>query len=472
MNLRPYQQKAVDTLRNAIASGHKRVILCAPTGAGKTVMFSAIVKSALEKGKRVIICTDRGELLYQAGGALNTLAIVPELITADSNKLNLSQRCFVAMVETLFRRIEQAGYRMLLESTDLFIFDECHKRTFDKLLDHLPTDCIVIGATATPVREGKGTKLNEIYTHTVHAATIPDLIELQYLAKPKYYSVPIDLKGVRIKGGDYDQNQIAELYSTSKLYKGVVHNYNRWTPNSKAIAFAPNIKSALELKQEFDSANIPTIFLDGSAGRVERQNALKAYKETARAVFINVGLFTTGFDEPTIQTVILYRATKSVALFLQMVGRGSRTAEGKACFTVLDFGNNLYRFGLWDEERDWSKPPKKDREGLAVFKNCIHCEAFIYASARECPECGKLIPKTDTEIIQELVNLTPHEARAMGRLGGLPDWIMLTKAGKLHPLYVLQSLCKLRSEAEAYRDAMGYAKGWLFIHKDKTRHLL
>jgi hypothetical protein len=88
-----------------------------------------------------------------------------------------------------------------------------------------------------------------------------------------------------------------------------------------------------------------------------------------------------------------------------------------------------------------------------------------------CSECGKLIPKTEREVQEELVILTKHEAREMARLGGLPDWIALTKAGKLHPLYVLQSLCKLRAEAEDYRDAMGYARGWLYIHKDKTGHL-
>jgi hypothetical protein len=126
---------------------------------------------------------------------------------------------------------------------------------------------------------------------------------------------------------------------------------------------------------------------------------------------------------------------------------------------------------MWDDSRDWTKPPKKKRDGLAVYKNCLECDAFIYASARVCSECGKLIPKTEREVLEELVILTKHEAMARAKSGGLQDWIALTKAGKLHPLYVLQSLCKLRSEAESYRDSMGYSIGWLFIHKDKTGHL-
>ncbi len=95
MNLRPYQVLAIDKLRAAFGQGHKRVILCAPTGAGKTVMFSAIAHGAMQKGKRVMIITDRGELLWQAGGALNNLAIVPELITAETSRINASQKIFV-----------------------------------------------------------------------------------------------------------------------------------------------------------------------------------------------------------------------------------------------------------------------------------------------------------------------------------------------------------------------------------------
>ena len=469
--LRNYQADAIENLRKAFADGHRAVILCAPTGAGKTIMFSAIAQSALHKGKRVMILTDRGELLWQAGGALNNLAIVPELITAETTRVNSSQRIFVAMIETIYRRAQQRIYSELLNSVDLFIFDECHKRTFDKLFHVIPSHARVLGATATPYREGKGTPLTDLYTHMVEASTIPSLISDGYLAKPSYYSVPIDLSGVKTKGNDFDTDSLGAEYSRMQIFKGAVQNYQRWTPNTKAIAFAPNLKSAAELHAEFEKAGHPVISLDGSAGLVERRNALKWYKETPAAVLINVGLFTTGFDEPSIETVILYRATKSLPLFLQMVGRGSRTCEGKDKFTVLDFGNNLYRFGMWDDNRDWTKPPKKKRDGLAVYKNCIHCDAFLYASARVCSECGKLIPKTEREVLEELVILTKHEAREMAKLGGLPDWIALTKAGKLHPLYVLQSLCKLRTEAESYRDAMGYARGWLFIHKDKTGHL-
>jgi superfamily II DNA or RNA helicase len=197
ISLRPYQEIAIQNLRQAYADGHKKVILCAPTGAGKTVMFSAIAQGAIQKGKRVMILTDRGELLWQAGGALNNLAIVPELITADTTWVNLSQRIFVAMIETIYRRCEQRIYSELLNSVDLFIFDECHKRTFDKLFPLLPSHARVLGATATPYREGKGTPLTDLYSHMVEASTIPSLISDGYLAKPSYYSVPIDLSGVK-----------------------------------------------------------------------------------------------------------------------------------------------------------------------------------------------------------------------------------------------------------------------------------
>ncbi len=161
----------------------------------------------------------------------------------------------------------------------------------------------------------------------VEASTIPSLISDGYLAKPSYYSVPIDLSGVKTKGGDFDADSLGDEYSRMQIFKGAVQNYQRWTPGTKAIAFAPNLKSAEELRQEFDNAGFPTISLNALASLVERRNALKWYKETNGAILINVGLFTTGFDEPSIETVILYRATKSLPLFLQMVGRGQGLAR-------------------------------------------------------------------------------------------------------------------------------------------------
>ena len=472
MDLRPYQLNAINKLREAFAQGHKRVILCAPTGAGKTVMFSAIAQGAMQKGKRVMILTDRGELLWQAGGALNNLAIVPELITSETTRLNLSQRIFVAMIETLYRRREQRDYKMLLESVDLFIFDECHKRTFDKLLPYLPDSALVLGATATPWREGKGNTMMDIYSKLVEATKIKELIEQEYLAYPTYYAVDVDLSKIKTKGGDFDPDSMGEEYTKLKVYEGVIENYILHAEGSKAIVFAPNLASANVILNELKAHDFPAMLLDGSATREERRNGLKWYKETPGAFMVNVGLFTTGFDEPSIETVILYRATKSLPLFLQMIGRGSRTTETKKDFKVLDFGNNLKRFGLWDFDRDWTKPPKKYKDGVAPVKECPKCMAFLPIKATECNYCGYAFEKKEPEIIEEFKMLKKIEVYRKAETGTVKDWALLTKAKRLHPNYVIRRCCKTWQQAIEYRDLMGYKKGWLYMVKDKTSHLV
>ena len=472
MNLRPYQQNAIDKLRAAFGQGHKRVILCAPTGAGKTVMFSAIAQGAMQKGKRVMIITDRGELLWQAGGALNNLAIVPELITAETTRLNSSQRIFVAMIETIYRRREQREYKMLLDSVDLFIFDECHKRTFDKLLPSLPESALVLGATATPWREGKGTLLKDVYSQIIEAATIKSLIDNDYLAVPHYWGVKVDLSKVKKKGGEYDMNSLADEYERSRIYEGVVDNYRKHCNNTKAIVFAPNLAAADKVLQEFLKSGYPAMSLDASATREERRNGLKWYKETPGAIMVNVGLFTTGFDEPSIETVILYRATTSLPLYLQMVGRGSRTTATKKDFKVLDFGNNLHRFGFWHFDRDWTKPPKKHKDGLAPLKNCPECKAFVHVKARECDYCGHILEKSDKEKIQEYAELHYFEAYQKAKQSGVEDWILLVKAKKTKPLWILRNCCKTWADAEEFRIGMGYKKGWFYYNQDASKHLI
>lgn len=473
IQLRPYQQIAIDQLRQAFANGHKAVILCAPTGAGKTVMFSAIAQGAMQKGKRVMILTDRGELLWQAGGALNNLAIVPELITADTTRINSMQNIFVGMIETIYRRAKQRIYSDLLQSIDLFIFDECHKRNFDKLLPYLPSHAKILGATATPIRETTGKPLKEIYTHIVEAASISHLIDEGYLATPHVYSVKVDLNQVKTKGGDFDPDSLADHYTNAEVYKGVVENYNKHTKGTKALLFAPNLSSADEVLQELKKSGLQAKSLDASASREERQNVLKWYKETPGAILVNVGLFTTGFDEPTVETVILYRATKSLALYLQMVGRGSRTTDTKKEFTILDFGNNTARFGLWDADRIWNlnKVKKEKTPGVPPMKLCPQCESMNHISAKKCAWCGCEIEKSDQDKIREYVMLEKWEARHKAVKSNAKEWALLTKAKKINAFWVLHKCCKTYQDAVDYQEAMGYKKGWLFIHKDKTGHL-
>jgi superfamily II DNA or RNA helicase len=178
-----------------------------------------------------------------------------------------------------------------------------------------------------------------------------------------------------------------------------------------------------------------------------------------------VGLFTTGFDEPSTECIILYRATKSVPLYLQMCGRGSRTSAGKDGFLILDFGNNVLTHGFWDDPREWTlKKQEKKASGVAPVKLCKDCGALIPSVARACVFCGCVIPKTERELIAELQELTRSEAMQMARGGTVESWVLLAKAKKINSIWVVKSLCRNLQEAKQFTDLMGYASGWLWIH--------
>ncbi len=473
INLRPYQNKAVQACRALISAGKSRLILCAPTGAGKTVIFSYLVHSALSRGKRVMIVTDRTELLTQAGGALSAYGINPERIEAGADP-HLLKPCYTAMVETLNRRLGKFEYLNLLESLDLIIFDEAHKQAFNKLFPYIPAKCVVIGATATPHREGSQEPLDAFYDYIIPVADIPELIQLGYLAKPLSYGVKVDLSAVGTRAGDYDLNEMGQGYSKQRVFRGVIENYNRLTPGKKGIAFSSNIASSKELTFEMQSVGIPCRHLDSEMSKSERVEVLSWFKRTPSAVISNVGILTTGFDEPTIEVVILYRATKSLPLFLQMVGRGSRVCPGKTQFSILDFGNNIQAHGFWEDARVWSLAKKKKRDGVAPIKECKECHALVPASARECIYCGADFPRSEKEqeedAIAELKLLSKRELFDLAIAADIREKVTMCKAGLVKPSWVLHNMTSMQ-DAQEFTRMMGYKAGWWYHNKDRFINL-
>lgn len=254
MQLRNYQQNTINALRKAIQSGKRKLIMCAPTGAGKTVMFSFMLKLAIAKGKKCMVLTHRTELLSQAGGILSNLGC--ELVNLDAKLKRLPDaNLYVAMTQTLARRINKAEYKTLLSEIDLIIIDESHLQSFNSLLNH--TNGIVIGATATPIRSGNQIALDEFYEDIIEECTISQLIADGFLAKPNYYGFKIDLKGIKTKGGDYDGESLGDYMSRNKIFNGVYENYQRITPNKKALIFSPNVSSSQKLVAELQNKGLP-----------------------------------------------------------------------------------------------------------------------------------------------------------------------------------------------------------------------
>lgn len=443
IELREYQKKTIQSLRQKMSNGLKRLIMSCATGGGKTIMFCYMISQALKKNKRCLILTHRTELLTQAGGTLSFFGLKPNIINPKTRNQGFYGNLYVAMTKTIMARIEKiSGYKEWLQSFDLIIIDESHLQDFNSLFKYINLDkTFVIGATATAERKGNQSSLDEFYQDIVNEITISELIELGFLAKPNSFGVSIDLSKVKTKSGDYDNEMLGNLYNETKLYDGVYENYQRLTPDKKAIIFSPSIKSSLKLVDELQNKGLPIKHID--ANSKDRTELIQWFKTTPNALLSNVGILTAGFDEATIEVVILYRATKSLPLFLQMVGRGSRTTENKKEFTILDFGNNIARHGFWEDDREWSLKKKEKKKGLAPVKDC-KCGALLRLSLMKCTYCGFDFPhpkiKESIEVILE--KLEKNDLRLFKQF---------------------EKFIKL----EKLQTDKGHKKGWL-IHQFKT----
>lgn len=465
MKLRDYQIKAINAIRLHFAAGKKRVLLQLPTGGGKTVIFTHMAFEATKKGNSVLVITDRTELLDQANRTFKLVGVHPQLLTAKTKQLEFGQM-YIAMSETIKRRLIKLEYMMFLRQFGMIIIDEVHKQSFDRIYEYLGPEQYVIGVTATPYRFGKMTPLKNFYDEIVIGEQITDLIATGFLTKASHWGIPIEgLNKVKITAGEFDAREMGQIYNRPQLYSGVIENLRRIAPSGKALLFAATVENSKLITSELNQAGFTAMHLDADTPKDERKKILDSFAAGEFQVLCNVGILTTGYDEATIETIILYRATRSLPLFLQMCGRGSRIAPGKSQFNILDFGENVQRFGYWDDPRKWSldlaKLPKKI--GAELIKSCPKCNALIKANASECIECGYKFPvkkkKQDNPILVHLKNLRPSEIDAM-QLGILElEQIRMAKGYKVG--WVLNRL-KSESELREYARLKNYKPGWVF----------
>lgn len=457
IELRPYQQKLINSLRQSLKSGNKRLILSAPTGAGKTIMFTYMVKRHLERGGRALVFTHRKELLSQAGGTFEDFGLTPELITAGS-KPDLSQPLHVSMIETFDRRKD--SYSLFLQSKTLIVIDEAHLNTFTKVFDNISKHTIVIGATATPYRKGKTIPpLADFYQDLIQDVDVPELIEMGYLSIPKTYGVKIDLSKAKKKGDDYD---VSEVYEENKMWHGVVKNWKRLTPNTKTILFSSNVENSKKVCNEFIEQGFDAKHIDGNTPKKEREEILKWYSTTGAKIICNCGILNAGFDQPDIETVILYRATTSLPLFLQMIGRGSRITKTKKEFNILDFGNNVHRLNFWEEPRTWSlqnETTRTKKEDAGIVKECPECMAILPSAKQECNYCGHVFKKTEEEQEDELIaelQLLPKKNKLEAAKGKSNKMLAkMAKAKIISPYWVLHNKTNIE-DARDFCKCMGY----------------
>ncbi|WP_222984164.1 DEAD/DEAH box helicase [Flagellimonas meishanensis] len=327
-----------------------------PTGGGKTVIFSEITRRYIKQtGKKVMVLTHRIELSKQTSKMLRGFGVSNKIINSDVKELydQDDYMCFVAMVETLNNRLQEE--KVAINNIGLVIIDEAHYNSFRKLFKYFD-DSTILGVTATPLSSNIKLPMKDHYKHLIVGESIKSLIQKDFLSKAKLYNYDVSLKTLKLGiHGDYTVKSSDEFYGNHSMLGKLLSAYEEIAKGTKTLIFNNGINTSLYVYETFKKAGYNVRHLDNKNNATERRDILDWFAKTPDAILTSVSILTTGFDEPTVESIILNRATRSLTLYFQMIGRGSRVLPNKKEFNVIDLGNNIARFGPWDAPVDWQE---------------------------------------------------------------------------------------------------------------------
>lgn len=394
LSLRPYQSAAFDKARELIRQGHRRILIVAPTGSGKTVLASALMELTMAKGNRATFVVDRLSLIAQTSQMFDRYAIAHGVVQSQHPRFRMYEPVQVCSVQTLSRR----GW----PDAQVDVFDEahvlhaCHKRRLQE------TTGVVIGLTATPFTKG----LSKWFDATVNVTTTRALINAGFLSSYRIFAcVEPDMAGVKVKStGEWDDAESSSR--AQKIVGDVVREYITHGESRKFICSAADTNHVEELARQFREAgiNVATYtYRDRDDDRAETVAEFRKPDSTIRGL-ITVTAASRGFDVPDVSCIIIARPLrKSLAEHIQLIGRGLRTFDGKHDCLILDHAGNCERFferceAFFDEGTDAldegaqhvrkKATAKKDREPM----KCPACRC-IHAPAPSCPQCGHQYPR-------------------------------------------------------------------------------
>jgi len=352
-----YQKIAIEEIfqRFDNAANDYHLLYQLPTGGGKTVIFSEIVRRYISKyNKKVLVLTHRIELSKQTSNMLGEFGVPNKIINSTANLDDQDNyHCFVAMVETLKNRLTDD--KLDISDIGLVIVDEAHYNSFTKIFKFFD-ESFILGVTATPLSSNIKLPMYENYKELYVGETIEHLIENHYLASANMYSYNVGLTSLEVgANGDYTVKSSEDLYTNVDMLSKLVSAYEETSKGKKTLIFNNGIHTSIQVFHAFKRAGYPIAHLDNTNTKKERDFILRWFKKTPNAIITSVSILTTGFDEPTIESIILNRATKSLTLYYQMIGRGSRILDNKTTFNVIDLGNNFHRFGAWGADLDWQR---------------------------------------------------------------------------------------------------------------------
>ena len=327
--LRPYQQQAITAVEEALRRGVRRPLIVLPTGTGKTIVFASLIA---RRGGSALVLAHRDELLRQAAEKLKVadpmLGLAVGFVQAGRDDTRAP--VVVGSVQTLAR---QSRLARLPRWFDTVVVDEAHHagaRSYQRIIDHLDGSPLILGVTATPQRSDG--RLGEVWQEVVFQRGIAEMIRAGYLADVRGVRVGLDanLDDVAQTGGDFDPDALAGALEEASAPGHVLAAYRQHAAGRKAAVFVPNVALAHRMARVFRDGGIPAEALDGTTHPKRRRAILERLRSGETRVVVNVGVLSEGWDEPSLDCIVIATPTRSQVKYAQIAGRGLRPFPASA----------------------------------------------------------------------------------------------------------------------------------------------
>lgn len=416
--LRPLQERAMELLRASLRSGHKRTVIQAPCGFGKTVVAAHVIAGALAKRNRIAFTVPRISLVDQTFERFVANGINP----ADMGVMQASHPWSRPHAPIQICSVPTLASRGFPE-VSFSIVDEAHLQfeTINRWMAQ-ESDKLFVALTATPWARGMGDRWDDLIIPT----SIAELIEQDYLSKFKVFAGPRpDLSGIDVvntpNGRDYHEGQLSARYSGQEIVADVVSTWLEKGQNLPTLCFAVDRGHAQALQDQFTEVGVTSAYIDANTPREERKTIMDAYQRGDIKIINSIGTMTVGVDVDC-RCLIMARRTMSEMLFVQIVGRVLRIAENKDIAIILDHTDNHHRLGMVtdihhdrlrtskSEAAEKKAKDESDRKAPKPFE-CPKCKFMVPYQARQCDNCGWVSRRPNT------VETIPGELRELGASG-------------------------------------------------------
>lgn len=342
IKLRDYQEDCLNAIVKAEKKGVKRQLIVIPTGGGKTVVFAQL-PLVRPNSLPMLVLAHREELLTQAKEKIlqSNPGLKVEIEQGENHAADDSD-VVIASVPTLGR----SNTTRLKKYKDTFfktiIVDEAHHAaapTYKRILDYYKPS-LVVGVTATPQR-GDNVRLTDVFDDVTYYITIQELMNANFLSGLRGYRVAsdVDISDIPIRAGDYSERYLEASINIEERNDLIVRSYKELASGLKTLAFCATVKHAEDLRDTFRKEGVTSELVVGTTESAKRSAVFEDFRRGKIEVIVNVGVLTEGFDEPSVECIILARPTRSNLLYTQIVGRGTRLHPGKQHCIVIDIAD-------------------------------------------------------------------------------------------------------------------------------------